>query len=78
MNGHNLLANKLQKKDIAYHMLDNAFLEISNVETAQKLSDRINPEDLHKILDVLALRCPGKVAMLSGFTVKIAVRTISS
>ena len=59
MNGHNLLAHKLQKKDIAYRMHDNAFLEISDVETAQKLSDRINPEDLHKVLDVLARRyCP--------------------
>lgn len=56
MNGHNLLANKLQKKDIRYRMVDNAFLEISDVETAQKLSDRINPEDLHKVLDVFAKR----------------------
>lgn len=37
-------------------MLDNAFLEISDIETAQKLSDRINPEGLHKVLDVLAKR----------------------
>ncbi len=40
-------------------MHDNAFLEISDVEAAQKLSDRINPEGLHKVLDVLAKRfCP--------------------
>ena len=40
-------------------MHDNAFLEVSDVETAQKLSDRINPEDLHKVLDVFAKRyCP--------------------
>ena len=59
MNGHNLLAHKLQKKDIPYRMHDNAFLEVSDVETAQKLSDRINPEDLHKVLDVFAKRyCP--------------------
>ncbi len=59
MNGHNLLASKLQKKEIAYRMYDNAFLEISDVEAAQKLSDRINPEDLHKVLDVFAKRyCP--------------------
>ena len=57
MNGHNLLASKLQKKEIAYRMYDNAFLEISDVEAAQKLSDRINPEDLHKVLDVFAKRC---------------------
>ena len=34
-------------------MQDNAFLEISDIETAQKLSDRINPQGLHKVLDVL-------------------------
>ena len=56
MNGHNLLAHKLDRKQISYRMHDNAFLEISDIETAQKLSDRINPEDLHKVLDVFARR----------------------
>ena len=56
MNGHNLLAYKLQKKGIDYRMHDNAFLEVSDVETAQKLSDSINPEDLHKVLDAFAKR----------------------
>ena len=56
MNGHNLLAHKLDKKQIAYRMQDNAFLEISDIETAQKLSDRINPEGLHKVLDAFARR----------------------
>ncbi len=32
MNGHNLLAHKLQKKGITYRMHDNAFLEISDVK----------------------------------------------
>jgi len=59
MNGHNLLASKLNKKGIEYELLDNAFIHISDSETAQKLSDRINPEGLHKILDILAERyCP--------------------
>jgi len=59
MNGHNWLANKLDKKGIDYEMLDNAFLDIADAETAQKLSDRINPENLHKFLDVFAERyCP--------------------
>ena len=40
-------------------MHDNAFFEISDVGTVQKLSDRINPEDLHKVLDVLdGCYCP--------------------
>lgn len=56
MNGHNLLAYKLDKKQLSYRMQDNAFLEISDIETAQKLSDRINPQGLHKVLDVFARR----------------------
>jgi predicted transcriptional regulator len=59
MNGHNLLASKLRKKGIEYEMLDNAFIHISDFEMAQKLSNRFNPEELHKILDVFAKRyCP--------------------
>lgn len=59
MNGHNLLAHKLQKKEISYRMQDNAFLEISDVKTVRKLSDRINPKDLHKVPDTFARRyCP--------------------
>ena len=59
MNGHNLLAHKLDKRGIEYEMLDNAFIHISDYETAQKLSDRINPEGLHKVLDIFAERyCP--------------------
>jgi len=59
LNGHNLLAGKLDKKGIEYELLDNAFINISDVEMAQKLSDRINPEDLHKVLDIFARRyCP--------------------
>ena len=53
MNGHNLLASKLDKKGIEYEMLDNAFIHIEDYETAQKLSDRINPEELHKVLDII-------------------------
>ena len=69
MNGHNIPAYKLQKKDISYRMHDNAFLEISDVDTAQKLSDRINPEGLHKILDVFAKRyCPAPEGLGLGYT----------
>ena len=69
MNGHNLLAHKLLKKNIHYHMHDNAFLEISDIGTAQKLSDRINPEDLHKVLDVFAKRyCPVADSLGLGYT----------
>ena len=59
MNGHNLLATKLDKKGIEYELLDNAFIHISDCEGAQKLSDRFNPEGLHTVLDIFAQRfCP--------------------
>lgn len=59
MNGHNLLATKLKKNNIDYVMHDNAFLEISDFERAQELSDKIRVEDLHQALDIFASRyCP--------------------
>lgn len=59
MNGHNLLAKKLDKKGIRYETLDNSFSYLSDQDMAQKLSDRINPEDIHKALDAFAKRyCP--------------------
>lgn len=58
-NGHNLLATKLSKQDIGYEIQENAFLSIDNWEKAQELSDNIRVEDLHKVLDILALQyCP--------------------
>ena len=56
MNGHNLLAAKLNKKGIEHEMIDNAFIHISDCEAAQKLSDRFNPEGLHTVLDIFAQR----------------------
>ena len=59
MNGHNLLASKMEKKGISFEWLDNSFSYISDPQAAQKLSDRINPEDIHKALDAFARRyCP--------------------
>jgi len=58
-NGHNWLANKLNKDDIGYVINDNGFLRIDNFEKAQVLSDKIRVEDLPKVLDVFAKRyCP--------------------
>ena len=59
MNGHNWLASKMKKRGITFETLDNSFTQVSDWETAQKLSERINPEDLHKVLDIFARRyCP--------------------
>ena len=50
-------------------MLDNAFLEVSDAEIVQKLSDRINPEGLHKVRDVFAKRyCPVAKSLGLGYT----------
>ncbi len=58
-NGHNWLAAKLAKRDIAYTLKDNVFLEISDFSKAQELSDKIRVEDLHQVLDIIAERyCP--------------------
>ncbi len=44
MNGHKLLASKLQRKKSLTACTNNAFLEISDMEAGPKAPDRINPE----------------------------------
>ncbi len=54
-----MIPYKMQKKGISCETLDNSFVQISDWDLAQKLSERINPEDLHRILDAFAKRyCP--------------------
>jgi len=58
-NGHNWLANMLSKEGIDYQMGDNAFLNISDFEKAQKISDRFSVAALHTLLDNFAkIFCP--------------------
>jgi len=58
-NGHNWLESKFRKNGIEYKKVDNAFTEISDYEEAQKMSDRIRVEDLHRALDIFIKRfCP--------------------
>ena len=56
MNGHNLLESKLKKNDIEYTKIDNAFTRISDFEKAQKLSDSIKVEDLHRAFNIFMKR----------------------
>lgn len=59
MNGHNWLEYKLNKENITYKKIDNAFVEISDFKRAQQLSDKPRIEDLHTALDIFAKRyCP--------------------
>ena len=58
-NGHNLLAAKLDKKNIGFQMLDNVFIQIDDFDTAQKLADDINVKRLHRQLDKIVRHyCP--------------------
>jgi hypothetical protein len=58
-NGHNWLANQLKKEGIAFHQVDNTFVNIANFTRAQELSNAFPVNILHQELDRLALLyCP--------------------
>lgn len=58
-NGHAWLANQLQERGIAYKMLDNAFVQITDYALANQLANELNIEHLHRHLDQLARQyCP--------------------
>jgi hypothetical protein len=58
-NGHNYLANQLKKKGMAYNLLQNAFVSITDYEHAQRLADGLDVRRLHRALDLFAERyCP--------------------
>jgi len=59
INGHNILANQLNKKGIKFSMIDNAFDYIEDFQKAQELCDNIDVKRIHKCLDNLAeIYCP--------------------
>lgn len=58
-NGHNILANELDKQNIGYSMLDNAFDHIEDFDKAQQICDDLDIKKVHQRLDELAkLYCP--------------------
>lgn len=58
-NGHNELANKLDKVGIGHTLVENAFLDIDDFGKAQKLADTIRPDRFHQRLNRLARHyCP--------------------
>lgn len=58
-NGHNWLANKLKGQGIPYTLEDNAFAQVEDYATAQKIADALEVKELHKKFDELALKfCP--------------------
>ena len=52
-NGHNWLANKLDKNMVAYTLVDNVFVDIMDMEKAGKISNKFSVDDLHAILNRL-------------------------
>jgi hypothetical protein len=58
-NGHNILANELDKLGIKYSMVDNAFDYIEDFNKAQEICDGIDIKKIHDHLDNLAkIYCP--------------------
>ena len=58
-NGHNWLANRLEKRGIDFTLLDNAFIELSDYDKAQRISDRFDIRRLHRKLDTYSQQlCP--------------------
>jgi hypothetical protein len=59
INGHNILANELEKHGMKYSMIDNAFDYIEDFSKAQEICDNIDIRKIHKRLDQLAKTyCP--------------------
>ncbi len=50
-NAHNWLARRLERRGIDFTLLDNAFIEISNYDKAQRIADRFDVKRLHRKLD---------------------------
>jgi hypothetical protein len=58
-NGHNALAAQLQKEQIVFEQIDNAFLRIADFTRANELAAAFDIEAVHRKLDNLAgLYCP--------------------
>jgi len=59
INGHNILANELDKQGMKYSMIDNAFDYIEDFSKAQEICDKIDIKNIHRRLDELAKTyCP--------------------
>lgn len=67
-NGHNQLASQLRKAGIGFHLIDNAFVSIEDFEQAQRLSDGLRADGLHRTLDEVARwLCPVTTQFKGGY-----------
>ena len=53
-NGHSPLARQLSKAEIGFQLIDNVFVSIEEFEQAQRLSDGLHADVLHRTLDGVA------------------------
>lgn len=59
INGHNILANELDKHGIKYSMIDNAFDYISDFNKAQEICDNIDIKKIHeRLIELANTYCP--------------------
>ena len=66
-NGHNWLARQLDKSNIGYKQVENAFVSIDNFESAQFIADSFSVKELHKVLNSYAAKlCPVMSLFKSG------------
>jgi len=67
-NGHNWLAQRLQKAGIPFEMADNAFLSIADPKRAQTFANRLDAKQLHQRLNRWAKQfCPVHQRFQSGY-----------
>ena len=58
-NGHNQLAVELERENIHYKMLENAFVDLEDWNAVQSLADNVEPALLHSKLNEVTLQfCP--------------------
>ena len=69
LNGHEWLARQMDRHGLAYQRLDNAFMQLSDPERAQRLADRLAHQNWPRILAALARRAnPHLQKLLSGLS----------
>lgn len=67
-NGHNVLAEQLRSRQIAFVQVDNAFLSIDDFEQANALARAFAVEALHARLDAYAAAyCPAAAALAMNY-----------
>ena len=55
-NGHHWLEKRLQKQNVDYQKIDNAFTHIADFKQAQDICDKMRVEDFHQSFDILINR----------------------